>query len=87
MPSDNSRIFPPYRVEDNGRATNNVTAYFRIEHFPASLNRVGAGSITTIFSDLERAKAYKRALIESGRHSESDIIISTTDSEGRAVTA
>ena len=64
-----------------------MNVYFRIEYFPSGANRVGAGGITALFSDLERAKTYKRALIESGKYVESDITISTADEEGRAVTA
>ena len=64
-----------------------MTVYFRIEHFASQGNRVGAGGITALFSDLELAKSYKRGLVDSGKCAESDITISTTDGEGRAATA
>ena len=57
--------------------------YFRIEAHKG--NNVGAGVISTIFSDLELAKQYKQSLIEQRGYSDSDIQIVTTDEEGKAL--
>jgi hypothetical protein len=57
--------------------------YFRIEAHKG--NDVSAGVISTIFSDLERAKQYKQSLIEQRGYSASDIRIVTTDQEGKAL--
>ena len=57
--------------------------YFRIEAHKG--NDVGAGVISTIFSDLELAKQYKQSLIEQRGYSASDIQIVTTDKEGKAL--
>lgn len=57
--------------------------YFRIE--APKGNDVGAGVISTIFSDLELAKQYKQSLIEQRGYSASDIQIVTTDKEGKAL--
>jgi ribosomal protein S3AE len=57
--------------------------YFRIQAHNG--NDVGAGIISTIFSDLEQAKQYTRSLIEQRGYSDSDIQIVTTDKEGKAL--
>lgn len=57
--------------------------YFRIEAYKGY--QAGAGVISTIFPDAESAKRYKQSLIEQRGYSASDIYISTTDKDGRAV--
>jgi hypothetical protein len=65
------------------RRATTVPVYFRIE--ACNLPYVGAGVISTIFSDLELAKTYKWSLIRSENYRESQITITTVDKDGRAI--
>jgi hypothetical protein len=63
-----------------------METHYRIEHFNSETNTVGAGEIGGLFSRREQAESYKKRLLASGAYAESDLRISTTDAEGRAIT-
>ena len=56
-----------------------------VAHFPSPNARMGAGTIGGLFSTREHAETYKKRLLASGAYAESDLIISTTDEEGRPI--